>query len=161
MRSRDPRRGHTRAGTRCARPAPTDRKLLTLLLRWVRGRDERTALQLPLYTMAAERLLLADRQAAPWCAGYWHVREKGFQPKQSLAMGRLHDDRLEPDPEWEDLRQLVSEIAGALVEGIRNARFPVHSADNECGRFCPFRTICRINQVRSLEKRWQPLPDPS
>ena len=70
----------------------------------------------------------------------------------------IHDDRLEPDSEWEDLRRLVAEIVGALVEGIREARFPVHSADDNCGRFCPFRTICRINQVRSLEKTWQRAP---
>ncbi|NQT15357.1 MAG: PD-(D/E)XK nuclease family protein, partial [Planctomycetes bacterium] len=117
-----------------------------------------TALQLPLYAMATGELLLADRQAAPWCAGYWHVTQKGFQPKQSLRMGNLRGDRIEPEPEWEELRQSVVSVVGALVEGIRKARFPVHSVDDQCGRFCPFRTICRINQVRSLEKTWQRTP---
>ena len=35
-------------------------------------------------------------------------------------------------------------------------QFPVCSADERCTGRCPFNTICRINQVRSLEKTWQP-----
>ena len=73
-------------------------------------------------------------------------------------LGYRADDRLEPEADWEDLRQTVVETVGALVAGIREGRFPVYSADEECTRFCPLRTICRINQVRSLEKTWTLVP---
>ena len=50
-----------------------------------------TTLQLPLYAIAAMELLLADRDALPWRAGYWYVRDDGFKPKQALVM--YEDDR--------------------------------------------------------------------
>ncbi len=117
------------------------------------------ALQLPLYALATEALLLADQQAVPWRAGYWYLKENGFKPKQALVMHACRDEQLQPEPEWEELRRTVVENVAALVEGIRAAEFPVSSADDQCTRNCPFRTICRINQVRSLGKRWQRVPD--
>lgn len=118
-----------------------------------------TALQLPLYVMATQQLLLADEGAVPWQAGYWFVQQKGFNPRQALKMYGCRQERLEPEPEWEKLRQHVVTLVGKLVESIRWARFPVHSADEQCTRLCPYRTVCRINQVRSLGKTWQLVPD--
>jgi hypothetical protein len=43
-----------------------------------------------------------------------------------------------------------------LVAGIRSAHFPVYSLDEKCTGICPFHTVCRINQVRSLDKTWPP-----
>jgi hypothetical protein len=117
------------------------------------------ALQLPLYALATEAVLLADQGAVPWQAGYWYLKENGFKPKQALEMHACRDEQLEPEPEWEDLRRAVVKNVAALVEGIRAAEFPVFSADDQCTRICPFRTICRINQVRSLGKTWQRVPD--
>ena len=120
-----------------------------------------TALQLPLYALATEAVLLADQRAVPWRAGYWYLKENGFKPRQALKMHACRGDRLEPEAEWEALRRVVVQSVAALVAGIRAAEFPVASADDQCTRICPFRTICRINQVRSLGKTWQRVPDES
>lgn len=115
-----------------------------------------TALQLPLYALAVAELLLADQQAVPWQAGYWYVRDDGFKPRQALQMHRPGDGGLVPSPEWEQIRATLAETVAALVAGIRGGQFPVCSADERCTGYCPYSTVCRINQVRSLEKTWQP-----
>jgi ATP-dependent helicase/nuclease subunit B len=113
-------------------------------------------LQLPLYALAATELLLNDRNACPWQAGYWYLREGGFKPRQALRMYRRDDDRLELENNWEDIRDGLGDTVVRLVRAIRRGQFPVCSADEHCTGHCPYRTICRINQVRSLEKTWQP-----
>ena len=115
-----------------------------------------TTLQLPLYALAAMELLLADRDAMPWQAGYWYVREGGFKPRQALRMYRNDDGRIELEPAWEELRAGLGDTVAGLVGGIRGGRFPVCSADDRCTGRCPYSTVCRINQVRSLEKTCQP-----
>lgn len=115
-----------------------------------------TTLQLPVYSFAAMELLFADRDSIPWQAGYWYVRENGFRPRQALKMYRSDDGRIELEPEWEDIRSGLAETVIGLVRGIRSGRFPVCSTDERCTGHCPFNTVCRINQVRSLEKTCQP-----
>lgn len=114
-----------------------------------------TALQLPLYAMAAEELLLADEQAVPWRAGYWFLQKDGFKASGAIEMYACQGGRIEPLPEWDELRRRVVGLVAEIVEEIRGARFRVSSADEQCTRFCPFRTVCRIGHVRSLEKTWQ------
>lgn len=114
-----------------------------------------TALQLPLYVMAAEQLLLVGERAVPWQAGYWLLQEKGFKPRRALKAHRCSEDQIEVEPTWKDLRAKIPSTVKALVEGMRRGQFPVDSVDEQCTRNCPMRTICRINQVRSLEKTWQ------
>ncbi len=116
-------------------------------------------LQLPLYAMAVEELLLADRQATAWQAGYWEIQGAGFKARQALRMHAYVEGRLRPEPEWEQLRTTVARTIGALLASMREGRFPVFSMDEHCTRRCPMKTICRINQVRSLEKQWQALPE--
>ena len=113
-------------------------------------------LQLPIYALAAMELLLIDRDAIPWHAGYWYVRDAGFQPKKSLRMYRNDDGRIELETLWEEIRDSLDDIVVGLVQAIRKGRFPVCSADDECTGRCQYNTICRVNQVRSLEKKWQP-----
>ncbi len=115
-----------------------------------------TTLQLPLYALAAMELLLVDRDVRPWQAGYWYVREGGFKPRQALRMYRNDDGRIELEPEWEELRAGLGDTVVMLVRAIRRGQFPVCSADERCTGRCPYSTICRINQVRSLEKTCQP-----
>lgn len=112
-----------------------------------------TKLQLPLYAIAAEKLL-AGRNAQPWQAGYWAVLDQGFRPKQALKLGDADDSGPRSDPDWESLRAKVLHTIGRLVDGMQNGQFPVFSRDDECTRKCPHCTICRIQQVRALEKRW-------
>jgi ATP-dependent helicase/nuclease subunit B len=113
-------------------------------------------LQLPLYALAVEQLLLADREAIPWRASYWLVKEKGFRHRSALAFYQLVDGRLEPDDAWVNLRdQLLSRVV-SLVRGVREGAFPMHCADDKCTGRCPYHTVCRVGQVRALEKTWQP-----
>jgi hypothetical protein len=115
-----------------------------------------TTLQLPLYALAAMELLLADRDAWPWQAGYWYVREGGFKPRRALRMYRNDDGRIELESRWEGLRAGLADTVMGLAGGIRAGRFPVCSADPRCTGRCPYSTVCRINQVRSLDKTCQP-----
>ena len=115
-----------------------------------------TALQLPLYALAAMELLLTDRDAVPWQAGYWYLRDDGFKPRQALRMYRNDDGRIELEPAWEQMRAGLADTVVGLVGGIRRGQFPVCSRDDRCTGYCPFSTVCRINQVRSLEKICQP-----
>ncbi|MFH1918776.1 MAG: PD-(D/E)XK nuclease family protein [Planctomycetota bacterium] len=117
-----------------------------------------TALQLPLYAMATQQLLLAEEHAVPWQAGYWALQQNGFKPKQALRMYECRDERLQARSEWESVQANVVANVATWVEEIRAARFPVSSADVDCTRLCPFRTICRINHVRSLGKTWEATP---
>jgi len=110
-------------------------------------------LQLPLYALAAAELLLADRRAVPWRAGYWAVRDKGFRPIKAYV--REGDD-LTPQDDWREMQIAMAGTIAALVRGIHRGKFPVCCDDPRCTGYCPFRTVCRINQVRSLEKTWRP-----
>ena len=115
-----------------------------------------TTLQLPLYALAVAELLLGDRDSVPWQAGYWYLKDKGFKPRQALKMYKLGEGGLVPEAEWEEIRHGLRETVAGLVRGIRTGQFPVCSADDACTGRCPYSTICRINQVRSVEKTWQP-----
>ncbi|MEN6459097.1 MAG: PD-(D/E)XK nuclease family protein [Thermoguttaceae bacterium] len=113
-------------------------------------------LQLPLYALAAMELLLADRDPLPWRAGYWYIRQGGFSPRKALRMYSQIDGRIELEADWEEIRDALADTVMGLAGNLRAARFPVCSADDRCTGYCPFSTICRINQVRSLEKKCQP-----
>jgi ATP-dependent helicase/DNAse subunit B len=113
-------------------------------------------LQLPLYAIAALNILQFDREPYPWRAGYWYVKEPGFRPKQALAFYDDVNGRIEIDPDWESIREELAKTVVGLASAIRQGRFPVCSADDHCTGRCPYNTICRINQVRSLEKKWRP-----
>ncbi len=115
-----------------------------------------TTLQLPIYAIATADLLLTDRDVLPWQAGYWYVRDGGFKPRQALRMYRNDNGRIELEAEWEAIRNTLGDAVLALVAALRRGRFPVESADQRCTAYCPYSTICRINQVRSLEKICQP-----
>jgi len=113
-------------------------------------------LQLPVYARAVSELALAGPDTVGWRAGYWHIGDDGFKPRQALALHQVADGKLEPTPEWEAARGGLARTIVGLVRGIRAGQFPVSSADPECTGTCPFKTVCRINHVRALEKTWEP-----
>jgi len=141
-------------------------------------------LQLPLYALAAGELILSGRNPVPLLVGYWRVRDQGFRgtpfyeingpdrgPKRS-AKQRTRDGadaqqapdqaaQIGPTADWEQIRLDLPKIIGALARGMRRAEFPVFSRNDHCTRNCPFSTLCRINQIRSLEKTWPLLLDES
>jgi ATP-dependent helicase/DNAse subunit B len=115
-----------------------------------------TALQLPVYALAVAEIFLNDRDALPWRAGYWYVAKDGFKNVQALKMYRHGEDELELEEEWETVRDEVAGIVTGLVHGMRGGYFPVFNRNLRCASSCPFGTICRINQIRSLEKTCLP-----
>lgn len=113
-----------------------------------------TALQLDLYAMAVEELLLAQQQATPWQIGYWRVRDQGYH--RPLSMVETEDERvgIGTNEAWSRRRDAVLQTVAALVRGIRAGEFPMHNEDHDCTGHCHFRTVCRVNQVRALDKTW-------
>lgn len=109
-------------------------------------------LQLPLYVFAVMELILDSRDSIPWQAGYWYVREGGFKPRQALRMYRNVEGRIELEPEWESIRAGLAKTVLGLAANLRAGRFPVCSVDERCTGVCPFHTVCRIHQIRSLGK---------
>jgi RecB family exonuclease len=111
-------------------------------------------LQLPLYLLAAQEMLHAE----PLAAGYWNVKTSGFASGREalLECHTLADDHLESTPRWQELQgDIVSRIA-KLIDGVRAAEFPVYNADSKCTEGCECSKICRISQIRNLEKTWPP-----
>ncbi|MCA9247795.1 MAG: exodeoxyribonuclease V subunit gamma, partial [Planctomycetales bacterium] len=117
-----------------------------------------TALQLPLYALAARDLLSAEREAHPWLAAYWYVRDGGT--KSRFQFGQLAADLIEPTAEWKAIEQQAVERVGKIVAGLRAGEFPMACRDLQCTSQCDFRTVCRVHQTRALEKQWPPPAPP-
>jgi ATP-dependent helicase/DNAse subunit B len=113
-------------------------------------------LQLPLYALAVQDLLLASQHAVPWHAGYWLVSEQGY--RQMLDLYEPADGPWQQSEAWRDLRPRLLERVAELVRGIRRGDFPVTCQDENCTSRCDFHTVCRIHQVRALEKQWPRQP---
>ncbi len=120
-------------------------------------------LQLPLYAMAAEHLLLADQNAMALTTGYWSVAGKGFPTGRggALEVRQLEAGDLQTSPQWDELQPVLLQRVRELVRGIREGQFPVYNADENCTRSCTLATICRVAHIRSLEKEWVPPKPPT
>jgi RecB family exonuclease len=126
--------------------------------RYFRPQDilEGRMLQLPLYAMAVEDLLLAGQGAVPWHGGYWHIRDRGFDAPRGLSFHERSEAGIRRTELWSGLRQRLVERVARLVSGIRAGDFPMHCEDEHCTGRCAYKTVCRVHSVRSLEKTWQP-----
>jgi ATP-dependent helicase/DNAse subunit B len=113
-------------------------------------------LQLTLYALAVEQVLLADRQARPLGLAYWLVSESG--PKVVLP-GRTHLAWYEQGAGWHEVReQLVSWVV-TLAEHIRRGVFALQPRSEHCTQTCNFSQVCRIGQARSVPREpLLPLP---
>jgi ATP-dependent helicase/DNAse subunit B len=112
-----------------------------------------TALQLPLYTLATQHLLLEQSEAVPRAGGYWFLAENGF--KAVLEMTEPAGGARKETDDWAAVRRQVEDVVVALARGVRAAEFPVFSADDHCTSHCPYHTVCRVHQVRALNKTWE------
>lgn len=112
------------------------------------------SLQLPLYALAVERLLLAPQDAVAFQVGYWLAKRDGFE--SAVALGSFEGEAFSATALWQELRQKVVNRVLSLARGARSAEFPVSCADQNCTSRCEFNTVCRVHQVRSLEKQWPP-----
>lgn len=109
-------------------------------------------LQPALYVMAAQAVLFDKENAVPLWAGYWSMKN-GVSTDVRYSLFCSVDGR-EPSEVWKDLQSALSRQIGQFVRGIRHGDFPVVSRDDRCTSRCAFSTVCRIAQVRSLDKTW-------
>lgn len=115
------------------------------------------ALQLPLYALAVERIILAEQTAVPLDVGYWGLGAGGYKPLREMA--QIQDDgALVLLDSWESFRLELERYVLTLVGELRRGAFPVHPRKEDCERFCDYRTVCRITQVRAVGKTWPDVP---
>lgn len=117
-------------------------------------------LQPAVYAIAVAELLLTDRDTVPWRAGYWQIRDRGFHRGGALELYQEEGGEVVPDAAWSEIRRRLAGTVVELVNSMCEGAFPVYNADERCTSYCPYRTVCRVNQVRALEKAWSPV-DPS
>jgi ATP-dependent helicase/DNAse subunit B len=117
-------------------------------------------LQLTLYALAAEQVLLRDQQARPLGLAYWLVIDGGAKvalpahPRKAVAW-------FDETAAWRKVRELLQHWIVTLVSGIRRGDFPLKPRSEQCTQTCDFGAICRISQSRAVVERktWQlPLP---
>jgi ATP-dependent helicase/DNAse subunit B len=113
-------------------------------------------LQLTLYALAVEQVLLADQQARPLGLAYWLVSENG--PKVVLpARGAV--TWFQETERWREVREQLQRWVATLVTNIRRGVFALRPRSEQCAETCDFSQICRIAQTRWVEKSWHlPLP---
>ena len=111
------------------------------------------SLQLPVYVLAANELLSRLDNAYPLLAGYWTVKNEGFSANKALKLYEQIDGKLEITDAWSKMREEVGKSIVRLVQRMRRGLFYVFSHDDQCTQNCPLKTVCRINQVRWLEKQ--------
>ncbi len=114
-------------------------------------------LQLTLYALAAERVLLKHEDAQPLALAYWLVTDTG--PKVVLPGDRKHEAWHREPQRWHEVRRLLEDLVVELVGSMRSGAFPLKPRAEDCTDTCPFSQSCRITQSRSVEKTWSlPLP---
>jgi ATP-dependent helicase/DNAse subunit B len=116
-------------------------------------------LQLTLYALAVEEVLLAGRRARPLGLAYWLVADSG--PKVALPGHPRHLAWLEEGKGWQTIRAELRRLVARLVAHIRQGAFPLKPRSKDCTQTCDFSQVCRIGQSRPTVERktWQlPLP---
>jgi ATP-dependent helicase/DNAse subunit B len=115
-------------------------------------------LQLPLYALALERVLLKDRPARPLGLAYWLVTDTGAKPMLPSGKRSLLTWLTDPG-RWAKFREQLEAWVAALVGHIRGGDFPLAPRSEHCTDTCPFGPVCRIAQSRNTEKVFSlPLP---
>ena len=95
-------------------------------------------LQLPLYAMAVEQIILREQALTLRDVGYWALRKDGYKP---IAF-----------EEWKAVQQALESYVAELVDRLRKGVFVVDSQVDGCEGFCDYRAICRIRQARLAAK---------
>jgi hypothetical protein len=117
-------------------------------------------LQLTLYALAVEQVLLADKKARPLGLAYWLLTDNG--PKVALpAYPSRQVAWFDEDVAWRRLREQLQAWVVQVVNQIRRGAFPLKPRSEQCTQTCDFGQVCRISQSRSAveKKAWQlPLP---
>ncbi len=96
--------------------------------------------QLPLYALAVERHFFGD-SASTCDFGYWGVGQDGFK-----VVG------LQKGDDWPAFRERVVEEVLRLASMLREGQFAVNPTKVDCTNSCDYKVVCRIGQIRNLEK---------
>ena len=108
-------------------------------------------LQLPLYAMAVERVLLKESRARPLGLAYWHVTDTGA--KSMLPAGRNAALAWVDNAEaWPKFKRQLEEWVARIVTHIRAGDFPLAPRSETCTDTCAFGCVCRIAQSRNTGK---------
>jgi hypothetical protein len=116
-------------------------------------------LQLTLYALAVQDVLLAGQAARPLGLAYWLVTDSG--PKAALPAHPKYLAWLDEAEAWRKVRAQLEQWVMTLVGKIRGGEFPLKPRSEQCTLTCDFAHVCRISQVRPVveNKAWQlPLP---
>ncbi len=107
-------------------------------------------LQLTLYALAVQEVLLRDRSARPLGLVYWLVSESG--PKVVLPTSRNKTLWLNETDGWRKLRATLEGWVAQLGESIRTGYFALAPRSRTCTQTCPYGRMCRISQARAVGK---------
>ncbi len=110
------------------------------------------AVQLLLYALAVQRLGLVAADAVPFQLGYWCLKETGFAAEK---LERRKKSTAIDQAAWDVLVQMLEELLPRLASGMRAGEFPVDNPDEHCMSRCDYRTLCRVNQTRSVQQPLQ------
>ena len=105
------------------------------------------AIQLALYAVAIRRLQIAGLDAQPYQMGYWSLKATGFKrgyQRDGKTMNAMDSGLVD------SLEHALEEVIPQLARGIRNGKFLVENADDDCTGHCAYHTTCRVNQIRPL-----------
>ena len=115
-------------------------------------------LQLALYALAVQRLEIVGIKAEPWQIGYWMLSDTGFNSaveNKKRGGGALSGMSAE---DWQTHVGNLEIQVQRFADGIRRGAFPVYSDDKQCTASCPYNTVCRVAQIRPLEKSLEKHP---
>jgi ATP-dependent helicase/DNAse subunit B len=110
-------------------------------------------LQLPLYAMAVERVIMSNRRARPLGLAYWLVTGDG--PKVVTPGSRSTQAWLADAKKWTQFRGQLEAWIARIAEQIRQGRFPLAPRSERCTETCNYAQICRISQSRHVGKTGQ------
>jgi ATP-dependent helicase/nuclease subunit B len=95
-------------------------------------------LQLPLYALVVERIVLPGEGVRLRDFGYWSLKEKGYKARTPR--------------DWEGDRARIEEYVLALAAQLRGGVFAVAPRKLDCAQRCEYCAVCRIGQSRPLGK---------
>lgn len=115
------------------------------------------ALQLPVYVLAADRLVYPGDSHAPLDTGHWALgADTKYKRYFPVHRGKT---RVYPREFWADFYQRLEDYILALAGKMRSGAFPVAPREDDCESRCDFRSVCRIRQVRAIGKSWPDAPE--
>jgi len=110
---------------------------------------EGTALQLPVYAWAAQRLLLAHDQAMPGAVGYWMVGTD--KPWRGLCAAQPGPAGWVASPDWIAAQEHVLTQIFVTLQAMLRGEFHV-GPDRPCPSYCDYRHVCRSSEADALGK---------